>query len=67
MRFSRFANSARRSVVLIPIALGLSRKARLSQIVARILSHNRADRPNRVHRMDAGWSPEACKVCRAEE
>src|SRR5215813_13998847 len=22
--------------------------------------------PNRVHRMDAGWSPETFKVCRAE-
>ena len=25
-----------------------------------------AGRTNRVHRMDAGWSPEAFEVCRAE-
>src|SRR5262249_27371334 len=25
-----------------------------------------AGRPNRVHRMDAGWSPEAFEVCRVE-
>ena len=25
-----------------------------------------AGRPNRVHRMDAGWAPEAFEVCRVE-
>jgi hypothetical protein len=26
-----------------------------------------AGRPDRVHRMDAGWSPEAFEVCRVRE
>jgi hypothetical protein len=35
--------------------------------VVRILSENRAGRPDRFHRMDAGWSPEAFEVCGAEK
>jgi hypothetical protein len=35
-------------------------------VVVRILSETRADRTNRVHRMDAGWASEAFKVCRTE-